>query len=415
MTTRSHSRAELSENLKLQEKAALPNATDADKEAAETSANKLDLKTGVKSAKDALWAGTTGLDENLSENYKGEYVASNSYIDNGLDKSWANLDPDKLIAIKNVQKLEINDAVKLAEQFDADVNGRANDGSSSCKEGAESFVFGANYSGTRGVNISEVSGLSASYVRGKRVSWLDGDAWSYQKGGDSYSESYLEDMDTQVTAGNIDSKTDSRGHVRTKVMAQHDNTSVRMAGGNVNTVNMGGTSNEFILFGACVNSYIGPVKATLNVGVSFNTCNIVIRAADASLYYTKLSREHTVRESVSNKKALCHISIISGSEFKYGHEKTSESKISTSINKARIEKAAKKIEKTNSKMEKNYLVAHENEQEVDTVTARMANYICTSTKAGTNANTTGTQISRLGSSYEQGSSAVAVFGSMVTL
>lgn len=214
--------------------------------------------------------------------YAGDFVAANK-VNSGGGLSWADISPTSEVAKIDVTTLNPESVIKLATSHDQDIDGKSGAGTSTVKEGEERFIFGASYSGTQGVSISEVSGVSASIAHGKRVSWLDGDSWSYQKGGSSHSEQELKDIFSNTNARDIVSKTFASYKIQSESRAVDSNSSVRMSAGNVSTVNMGSTTTETILFGVCSNNYIGGFKNTLNLGCVFSTVKIMLAEHDLIL------------------------------------------------------------------------------------------------------------------------------------
>ena len=167
----------------------------------------LQAETDVADAKAAFWGSGVA----VPVNYLGTFAARGNAVETGTG-SWANFAPDPDIANRQVNTLDIAGALSLAKDFDGDVDGLTSTGSSSIKEGEESFVFGARYSGTRGVSITETTGLSGSYVHGKRVNWTDGDIWMRQTGGSTYrSETDTDSYDSQLNVTGEIIKTERAG------------------------------------------------------------------------------------------------------------------------------------------------------------------------------------------------------------
>jgi hypothetical protein len=186
----------------------------------------------------------------------------------------------------------IKKAVLLAKELDGDVDGQRGNGTSSVREGSESFIFGANYTGLRGANISEVSGLSASYVTGKRVSWLDGDSFSFQNTGSSSNIQNCSNIESTVfSEGKISSETYCNNEVISKTKCKLDSTSIRISAANVATIQIGGTTTETLIFGGSVHSYTGITKTVINPIANLNIINFSALMVETSLIGLKLTTE----------------------------------------------------------------------------------------------------------------------------
>lgn len=317
-----------------------------------------------------------GLEVKNDTNFLGNFVATNhysKYVQENTADTWANAKPPVELTNCIVNDLAIGEAIKLAHMFDGDIDGKANSGTSSCKEGSESFIFGANYSGTRGVAISEVSGVSASYVRGKRVSWLDGDSWSYQeggdswsyqKGGDSHSESDRKDISSKVVAESFSSKTESSGSINVESSSVKNNTSLRLSAANVATINIGTTTSETIIFAACTNLYSGILKLTLNCGLNFNTVNLIALATETNFIGLKRITEYIAKISLSSQNAPLSAKVIKGIDSRVS---TAVTQVSGSLNLI----ADNKIEKYTNVLNKLEVAMNSSEKFIEDLTTSM--------------------------------------------
>ena len=117
--------------------------------------------------------------------------------------SWADSPADVLISAKNINEFNPESILILAAEFDGDIDGKSADGNSITKEGTETFILGANYSGTKGVSVTEVSGLAANIVNGNRVTWTAGDALSYIKGKNNITRVQVDNVESTTNAGSI--------------------------------------------------------------------------------------------------------------------------------------------------------------------------------------------------------------------
>jgi hypothetical protein len=215
-------------------------------------------------AKDIFWDDINNHSDVRDRSYTENYISSHNFRGVGECNSWANVAPDEDIALQDVKKLNIENALVLAKVRDGDIDGFTNNATSSVKEGDESFTVGASYSGTRGVNISEVSGLKATYIRGKKVSWLDGDSWTKNTGGDYHSESTVKEMSSKVVANKITKNSLSYGKIIEFNHATLEYKKLRKSGVAINTVNMAPGINELNLFAECVKTNVGAVVASVN-------------------------------------------------------------------------------------------------------------------------------------------------------
>lgn len=136
----------------------------------------------------------SGWDTSSTDGYLGTFVAANQ-INSGGKISWADISATDDIKEINIATLNPETILAKAQSLDQDIDGKSGAGSSSVKEGEERFIFGASYTGTQGVSISEISGIFASITHGKRVTWTDGDVFAKTKGQD-----YIVDIDANVIA-----------------------------------------------------------------------------------------------------------------------------------------------------------------------------------------------------------------------
>ena len=289
---KSQTLASLSSNFSNQRNAAAANASVEDLSNAIKSSAALGLANGIDAAKASLWDDVNNQGDVLSNNYKGDYVASNAIHNVGLSTSWANVPPESSIILQDVTKIDIERSIFLAQELDGDINGQANNATSSCKEGEETFIFGASYSGTQGVRVSEISGLDAKYVRGKRVSWLDGDSWNFQKNGDSHSESYLNAMSTSITANNISSDIKSFGKVASLTSTLSDIETTKYSEDTIRSINISKFINEVNVSGSALKTYIGFAVTNMNIGMVLGSCNIIGFKID----FTALVKEFSVKK-----------------------------------------------------------------------------------------------------------------------
>jgi hypothetical protein len=185
-------------------------------------------KTSIKGTKGDYWA--KDLKGSETTQYSGEYIAANisdaSVSNPGL--SWANPTNDpKLLTVKSVEgsspsmgdkKIEIEDLLKLASSYDGDIDGVSNKATSICKEGEESFIYGASYTGVRGLSLLDIGGIAGYFYNGERIFWIRGDAWAIHHGtidngvitGRSYTfTNKIKSIEVDQSACSIDVKSES--------------------------------------------------------------------------------------------------------------------------------------------------------------------------------------------------------------
>jgi hypothetical protein len=286
------------------------------------STNKTDGTVTPATIADDRWKNLNSATKSLGKDYTKDYVAGHttkSESDNNsntdLTHSFANTPADLDIALLKVENLNIYESLKLAYNKNPKVDGNQNTGNATCSEGSESFIKGANYTGIKGVNVSEVSGLSASYVYGKRVAWLQGDAWSYQIGGNSVTNAYLNDMETVITANKITSTTSATGMITSVSACAGVNTSKR-SGSDVNTINSGVNANEFIEFVACQNNYSGAAKITYNAISALATTTHAFSIGDNSYCTLKNTTQVIKAMLIETKDVPLHVDSNTQSYYK---------------------------------------------------------------------------------------------------
>jgi hypothetical protein len=162
---------------------------------AQITANALKPKDSVASgsASASSWAGQT------KPGYLGSFIAANQ-VNIGGQVSWADVSPHGDIYKINIATLNPEAILAEAQKLDGDINGKSSTGSSIVKEGEEKFIFGAGYTGTQGVSITEVSGISASIVHGKKVVWTDGDLFVKVDGKEYITNITTEKLATKISA-----------------------------------------------------------------------------------------------------------------------------------------------------------------------------------------------------------------------
>lgn len=296
----------LVDNLKKQTASANDSSNTTKDTEASASALLAGLADTLAAAKAAFWGDTDDIAEKIGTQYKGDYIATNTRRQVDPNTTWANVPPDPDILFSDVTQLNIEKSLTLAARFDGDIDGKANNSTSSCKEGDESFVFGASYSGTQGISISEVSGLSSSYVRGKRVSWLNGDSWTYQTGGDAHSESDSNKISSKVKAENISSSTTSLGHIKTETTTTLDNTTTRTSQAAINSKNTAKLISEVNLFGNSIKISAGANIIAINTGLILETLNICGIKSEHTLaiYIKKYEKVIGVKEKTTIAKSI---------------------------------------------------------------------------------------------------------------